>query len=82
MTKRVRKGSITLDDYDSPSLEVARQVGTGLFLIRIDHLTHDDYVCYLLLDDLVIDLGAKPDVKNVARGPDLFFRLFHTCDGR
>ena len=29
MTKRVRDGSITLDDYDAQSLEVARQVGTG-----------------------------------------------------
>ena len=29
MTKSVRDGSITLDDYDAQSLEVARQVGTG-----------------------------------------------------
>ena len=36
MTKRVRDGSITLDDYDAQSLEVARQVGTGLFTIRSD----------------------------------------------
>ena len=35
MTKRVREGSITLDDYDAQSLEVARQVETGLFMIRI-----------------------------------------------
>ena len=58
---------ITIDDYDSQSLEVARQVGTGMFTIRIDHFVHDDYVCNLLLDDLVIDV--KPDVNNVARGP-------------
>ena len=38
MSTRVRDGSITLDDYDKQSLEVARQVGTGLFVIRIDHL--------------------------------------------
>ena len=38
MTKRVRDGSITLDDYDAQSLEVVRQVGTGLFMIWIDHL--------------------------------------------
>ena len=32
MTKRVRDGSITLDDHDAQSLKVARQVGTGLFI--------------------------------------------------
>ena len=50
MTKRVRDGSITLDDYDAQSLEVARQVGTGLFMIRIDHLKYNDDVCNLLLN--------------------------------
>ena len=70
MTKRVREGSITIDDNKSQSLEVARQVGTRLFTIRIDHFEHDDYVCNPLLDGLVIDSGAKPDVDNVARGPD------------
>ena len=53
MTKRVRDGSITLDDYDAQSLEVARQVGTGLFMMRIDHLICNDYVC----NPLLIDLG-------------------------
>ena len=38
MTKRLRDGSVTLGDYDAQSLEVARQVETGLFMIRIDHL--------------------------------------------
>ena len=33
MTKRVREGSITLDDYDAQSLEVARQVGAVVFMI-------------------------------------------------
>ena len=37
-TKRVCEGSITLDDYDAQSLEVARQVGTGLVMIMTDHL--------------------------------------------
>ena len=69
MTKRVHEGSITLDDNDSQSLEVARQEGTGLFTIRIDHFVYDDNVCNLLFGDLVIDSGAKPDVNNVARGP-------------
>ena len=57
-------------DYDAQSLEVARQVGTGLFMTRIDHLIHDDNVCNSLLDDVVIDFGAKFDVSNVARGAD------------
>ena len=57
-TKCVREGSITLDGYDAQSLEVARQVGTGLFVIRIDQLIRDDYVCDLLLNDLVIFLAA------------------------
>ena len=70
MTKRVREGSITLDDYDSQSMEVARQEGTGLCMIRIDHLIHDGYVCNPLLDDRVTDLGAELDCNNVARGPD------------
>ena len=68
MRKRVRKRSIT-SDYSQPS-EVARQAGIRLFTIRIDHFVHDDHVCNFLLDDLVIDSGASPDVKNVARGPD------------
>ena len=68
MTKRVRKRSITIDD--SQLSEVARQAGIRLFAIRIDHIVHDDHVCNFLLDDLVTDSGAKPDVKNVARGPD------------
>ena len=59
MTKRVGDGSITLDDYDAQTLEVARQVETGLFMISIDHLGHHDDVCNFLLDDLVIDSGAE-----------------------
>ena len=41
-----------------------------MFTIRSDHFVHDDHVCNLLLDDLVINSGSKPDVNNVARGPD------------
>ena len=67
----MHEGSITLDACDAQSLEVARQVGTGLFMIRIDHLIHDDYVCNPLLNDLVIDFGDEPDVNNVARDSDL-----------
>ena len=46
MTKRGGDCSITLDDYDAQSSEVAPQVGTGLFMIRFDHLIRDDYVCH------------------------------------
>ena len=60
MTKRMREGSITIDDYDSQPLEVARQPGTRLSTIRIDHFKHDAFVCNLPLDDLVIDSGAQP----------------------
>ena len=41
-----------------------------MITIKTDHFVHDDYVCNFLLDDLVIDSGAKLDVNNVARGPD------------
>ena len=36
--KDVRDGTITMKDYDDQNLEVARQIRTGLFMIRIDHL--------------------------------------------
>ena len=36
----MRDGSITLDDYDAQSV---RQVGTDLFMSRIDHLIFNDY---------------------------------------
>ena len=58
--------AITLGDYDAQSLEVARQVGTGLFMIRIDHLTYDDYASNLLLNDLVIDFDDKFGVNSAA----------------
>ena len=70
MTKRVREGSITLDDNDAQSLEVVRQVGTVLFMIRIDHLIRDEFACNPLLNDLVIDLDDEPDVNHVTRSSD------------
>ena len=69
MTKRLRDGSITLDDFDAQSLEVARQVG-GLFVIRMDHLIRDDQACNPFLNDLVIDLGDDFGVNSVARDSD------------
>ena len=63
-------GSTTLDDYDAQSLDIARQVGTGLFMIRSDHLMHNDYVRNPFLDDLVIDFDYEPGLDNTARDPD------------
>ena len=61
MTKRVRDGEITLGGYDAESLEVARYVGTSLFMIRIDHLIRDrdDYASNPLLNDLVVDFDDE-----------------------
>ena len=70
MTKRVRDGSVTLDDCDAQSLEVARQVGTGLFMSRIDHLIYNRYVCNPLLNDVVIDFDEGPGVDSAARDSD------------
>ena len=70
MTKRVRDGSITLDDHDAQSLEVARQVGTGLFIVRIDHLICNDYARNPLLNDLVIDFDDEPGIDSTARDSD------------
>ena len=69
-TRRVRDGSITLDDCDAQILEVARQVGTGLFMIRIDHLLYNAYVCNPLLNDLVIDFDDELGVDSTARDSD------------
>ena len=56
----VRDGSITLDDHDAQSLEVARQLETGLFMIAIDHLIRDNYACNPHLTYLVIYLDDEP----------------------
>ena len=70
MTRRVRDGSITLDDYDAQSLKVARQVGTGLFITRIDHLICNDYMCNPLLKDLTSDVDDEPGIDSTARDSD------------
>ena len=84
MIKRVRDGSITLDDYDAQSLEVPRQVATGLFMTRMDHLIRDDYASNPLLNDLVIDRDDELGVLQCGSRfrPIEFFRLFHTCNGQ
>ena len=43
-------------------LEVARQVGIGLFMFWIDHLIRDDYASNPLLNDLHIDFDDEPSV--------------------
>ena len=67
---RLRDGSVTLDDYDAQSLEVARQVGTGLFMIGIDHLLCDEYASNLLLNDLVNDFDNELGINSAARDSD------------
>eukprot|EP00974_Lingulodinium_polyedra_P027992 2703689-Lingulodinium_polyedra.AAC.1 len=42
MTKCMRTGEITLDDYGQ-QLEVVRQSGSGLFVVRIDHLLREHF---------------------------------------
>ena len=70
MTKRVRDGSMTLDDCDAQSLEVVRQVVTGLFMSTIDHVIRDDKASNPLLNDFVIDFDDEPGVNSVARDSD------------
>ena len=68
--KRVRDGSITLDDHDALSLEVARQVGTGLFLSRIDHVIYNHCVCNPFLIDLVINNDNQHGADSATRDSD------------
>ena len=68
MTKRVHEGSITLDDFDSQSLEVARQLGTKSFLIRIESSVHDGHVRNSLWNYPVIDCDDESVVNKVIRG--------------
>ena len=42
-TKSSRRGTVSLDDYDNQELEVARQIRTGLLMVRIDHLDSDQF---------------------------------------
>ena len=66
----MRDGSTTLDDYDAPSLEVTRQVGTGFFMIRIDHLIFNDFASNPLLNDHLIDFDDELGVNRVSRDLD------------
>ena len=53
-------------------------------MIGIDHLIYNDYVCTLLLNDLVIDFDDGHGVNSAAQQfrPIKISRLFHTCDGQ
>ncbi len=42
--KSSRKGTIELEDHPGETVEVARQKGTGLFMVRIDHLIINEYI--------------------------------------
>ena len=55
LTKSARYGKVTLDDYNDHSLEVAREQGTGLFMIRIDHLSPEQFR-HLPIRDLLSEL--------------------------
>ena len=43
MIKNARSGSISLLDYEQQELEVVRMAKTGLFMIRIDHLSAERF---------------------------------------
>ena len=55
MVKRVRDVSISLDDYGRQKVEVVRQAGAGLFMIRIDHLIFKDFSIHPRLSDMTLD---------------------------
>ena len=59
LTKSARYGKVTLDDYNGQSLEVAREQGTGLFMVRIDHLSPEQYQ-HLPIRDLLIEQPSMP----------------------
>ena len=68
MTKRGSGDSITLDNYDSQSLECVQQAETGPFFLRIDHTVHDGYARNSPLSDPVIYYVDESVVNNVIQG--------------
>lgn len=59
MAKNMREYTIILEDYGE-ELEVVRQAGTGLFMIRIHHLPSGGYTDGgPLLEELFIDSGVN-----------------------
>ena len=68
MTKRACGDSITLDNNDPRSLEIAQHSESGPFSIRIDYSVHDGYVRNSLLSDPVIYYDDESVVNDVIRG--------------
>ena len=59
--KNMRRGTIVCEDHDHQNLEVVRQKGTGLFMIRIDHLDLGEYLEFARKSESarsVIDKGS------------------------
>ena len=59
--KNIRRGTLTLEDYANQGSEVARQKGTGLFMVRIDHLDLGEYLEFAKSSEAaesVIDKGS------------------------
>jgi len=57
MIKNARIGSICLQDYEHQELEVVRTAKTGLFMIRIDHLSTERF----------FDKDGKPTSRKTSR---------------
>ena len=65
-TKNARHGTITLDDYNKQNLEVVRQVKTGLFMIRVDHLLTAMFRGSDFCPELKALLFEEPQVLNTS----------------
>ena len=50
--------------------KLLEKMGTGLFMIGIDHMIRDDRACNPLLYDLVINLDDESGVNSLARDSD------------
>jgi len=64
--KDSRTGEIILKDYDGQSVEVVRQIRTGLFMVRIDHVFKKDFIT---LSPKIRKLMLDYDPEQVAFSP-------------
>ena len=70
-TKSARNGKVTLDDFEGQSLEVARDKGSGLLMIRIDHLFIEQYQTLPLRTLLLEQIGDDiPHINGVESSDD------------
>ena len=60
--KDIRAGTIKLQDYPDERLEIVRQEGTGLFMVRIDHLNPYTLLNYPTLPRGVLQHQWQKDV--------------------